>query len=598
MSQPRTMPQPGGMPKPQGQPAPMPNPNNASPMAGLGSVEDRVAAYRGNPAPLQQRYSMSQDLLDLLALQKIKSEKEAAARQMQLQMGQQQAAQGQESMTVAQQREKEVVDLTKNELAQQRGETAGQQMAQQQEAMKRMLGGVAAAPGAATAAQPKMMATGGIVAFAEGGEMPEEQNPDFDADGNPRPRTERERIMAQNARLREMRGNAQALSALRGSRMAGLGTAAAGVPERIAEFNRPRRPDVTSATQAVATQGALPSPAVAAPQADVPAPATAPVAPGLAAPRPAAPAGLAALPSAGGIPGGAGAPGTPNDPLARALRDKAMGAMNTDPQAQRLSEEARQQGKLEFPEEQARRGQYVDRLQKMYDQEFDPEKQRERELISFLTGAGGRRYGVLGAGAQAAEGYRQDQTRQQMDRLKGIEDANQGIFSLRKNAAEKGIAGGEKAFEQGSIMQRQGMDTGRGIYNTETQARDNALNREVEKLKVQAQQAATAVQREGLDFSRMQGHLNTIVTNRAKAVEAVQKRFGSALSMVEMQLQAKPTDKALLQQRSDLALKIEAELDNVTKDFDDAKALVESRLYGGAGGSGSGGYTVKKKTQP
>ena len=42
----------------------MPSPMKASPMASLGSVEDRVAAYRGNPAPLQQRYAMSQDLLD------------------------------------------------------------------------------------------------------------------------------------------------------------------------------------------------------------------------------------------------------------------------------------------------------------------------------------------------------------------------------------------------------------------------------------------------------------------------------------------------------------------------------------------------------
>ena len=33
-------------------------------------VQDRVDAFRGNPGALQQRYSMSQNLLDLLALQK------------------------------------------------------------------------------------------------------------------------------------------------------------------------------------------------------------------------------------------------------------------------------------------------------------------------------------------------------------------------------------------------------------------------------------------------------------------------------------------------------------------------------------------------
>ena len=79
----------------------MPTPGKASPMAGLGSVDDRVSAYQGNTKPLEQRYAMTQDLLDLLALQKIKSQKEAAARQMQLQMAQQGQQDGQANMTVA-----------------------------------------------------------------------------------------------------------------------------------------------------------------------------------------------------------------------------------------------------------------------------------------------------------------------------------------------------------------------------------------------------------------------------------------------------------------------------------------------------------------
>jgi len=154
-------PQPGAQ---QGAPQ-MPTPTKSSPTAGFGSVQDRVDAYRGNPQALQGKYTMGQDLLDLLALQQIKGEKETAARQMQLQMGQQAAAQG-EPPTIAQQREQEVTSLTKNELAQQRGATANQQLSQQQAMMQKMMGGLAGAPGANTAAQPKMMASGGIVAFA------------------------------------------------------------------------------------------------------------------------------------------------------------------------------------------------------------------------------------------------------------------------------------------------------------------------------------------------------------------------------------------------------------------------------------------------
>ncbi len=38
-------------------------------------VEQRMDAYRGNPQKLQQRYGANKELLDLLALQKLTSEK-------------------------------------------------------------------------------------------------------------------------------------------------------------------------------------------------------------------------------------------------------------------------------------------------------------------------------------------------------------------------------------------------------------------------------------------------------------------------------------------------------------------------------------------
>ena len=77
-------------------------------------VQQQADAFSDNPAALQQRYQKSQQLLDLLALQKLKSDKEAAAREMQMQMEQR-------PQTIAQQREAEVMGLTKDELAKQMG---------------------------------------------------------------------------------------------------------------------------------------------------------------------------------------------------------------------------------------------------------------------------------------------------------------------------------------------------------------------------------------------------------------------------------------------------------------------------------------------
>jgi hypothetical protein len=120
-------------------------------------LERRIEAYRGNPQALMQRYQQSQQLIDLLALQRIKSEKEAAARQIQMQMGQQ--------PTVAEQREAEVMDLTRQEVAQRVGEVGQQKQQQQQQAMQKMMGGLAAAPGAQAMMPTQAMAAGGIVAF-------------------------------------------------------------------------------------------------------------------------------------------------------------------------------------------------------------------------------------------------------------------------------------------------------------------------------------------------------------------------------------------------------------------------------------------------
>lgn len=121
-------------------------------------INERVDMYSSDPQKLMQRYGQSQSLLDLLALQKLKSEKEAAMRNMQAQM--------QPRMdTVKDQREQQVLDMTRNEVAQQAMQ-GGQQLAlNRQRAMQ--------ARGLPTQAAPNMggMMGGGIVGYQAGGEV-------------------------------------------------------------------------------------------------------------------------------------------------------------------------------------------------------------------------------------------------------------------------------------------------------------------------------------------------------------------------------------------------------------------------------------------
>jgi hypothetical protein len=134
---------------------------------------------------LQQKYAQNQQLIDLLALQKLKSDKEEASRQMALSM------QG-KPPTIADQRESQVLDMTKKEVIDEQAGVMQNKMKQMQDAQKKLMQSAGAPPmqGQATP-QPQQppsaglaglpapniqgMAGGGIVAFDEGGTTGEEE---------------------------------------------------------------------------------------------------------------------------------------------------------------------------------------------------------------------------------------------------------------------------------------------------------------------------------------------------------------------------------------------------------------------------------------
>jgi hypothetical protein len=146
-------------------------------------VQQTADAYRGKPQMLQQKYAQNQQLIDLLALQKLKSDKEEASRQMALSMGG-------KPPTIADQRESQVLDMTKKEVVEQQAGVMQQKMQQQQAAQQKLLqsAGAPQMPAQAAPQQPPAqglaglpapniqgMAGGGIVAFDQGGTTGEEE---------------------------------------------------------------------------------------------------------------------------------------------------------------------------------------------------------------------------------------------------------------------------------------------------------------------------------------------------------------------------------------------------------------------------------------
>jgi hypothetical protein len=196
-------------------------------------VQQTADAYRGKPQMLQQKYAQNQQLIDLLALQKLKSDKEEASRQMALSMG----SQG-KPPTIADQRESQVLDMTKKEVIDEQAGVMQNKMKQMQDAQKRVLQSAGAPPmpgqsspqpqqppsaGLAGLPAPNIqgMAGGGIVAFDQGGSTGEE---------------EARRAMEQ--RRQQPAAQPQQQAAPRGGMQAGLNSLLAIRPEDVYERRR------------------------------------------------------------------------------------------------------------------------------------------------------------------------------------------------------------------------------------------------------------------------------------------------------------------------------------------------------------------------
>ncbi len=123
-------------------------------------INDRMNTYAGNPQALQQRYAQTQELVDLLALQKMKNDRAAATSAVQ-------GAMQTPSNTVKGQLEQEAMQGSRNDVLRSMApgiQQQGQRMAQMQNR---------AAMGIPTQSAPNMarMADGGIVGYADGGNV-------------------------------------------------------------------------------------------------------------------------------------------------------------------------------------------------------------------------------------------------------------------------------------------------------------------------------------------------------------------------------------------------------------------------------------------
>ena len=126
-------------------------------------IQQTADAYRSNPGQLQQKYAAEKQLIDLLALEKIRTQQQAIANDMMAKVQVPPA-------TVKDQVEGEVLNNERQMMAQ-RAQQGGQQLALNQQRASQ-------ARGIPTQSAPNMarMMQGGIVGYAEGGDV-QQQDP-------------------------------------------------------------------------------------------------------------------------------------------------------------------------------------------------------------------------------------------------------------------------------------------------------------------------------------------------------------------------------------------------------------------------------------
>ena len=471
-------------------------------------VQSRADSYRSNPDGLAKSYANNQQLIDLLALQKLKSEKEAAARQLALTA---QQAPG----TVAQQREQELLGMTRNEIAQQTGAVG-----EQQEQRMLQQAGLAGLP-----AQNLESMQG----YAEGGVIgAEEAEPDI---------TSLETVL-------QMLGSGISVpqrvleSLLGGFKQAGqygptLGEIAAAVKAgykgEAPEMSLPGMLERRDETQGLPE---LPAPEATA-AATMPRTNTQDMqgVGGLASliPRAAAPAVSAPV-----APVAAATAPRERTALEQALEQAQLAALQTSGADAR---ERGQQTAEDFfsPQTEARNARYAEiqrKLQEIDAREADPKARAKEAMREWMRGAANTSGGLsrlLQGGSRQSEAYIDEQ--EAADKARMME-----MFGLEKDLGAEELAMARDIFGAGENAENRNSATLNTAMQTVTQTLEGALNRE-EEAKFNAERNQLLLRQVDVDEARNaleQGRLSN--AEFQTKVTALGRQFDMMLSGLEAQL--------------------------------------------------------------
>jgi len=470
-------------------------------------------------AQLQQRYAQSQQLIDLLALQKLKSDKEAAARDMQLKMAQQQGAAG--LPTIKDRLENEVMGMTKQEVAQQVTDVAQQRQQQQQQAMQQV-----AESGIAQNPAPNMQgfAGGGIVAFQSGGDTSSVLGRTFAPIIAPIKDAFSSLFGPGGVDVSAIESMSKEVEGLRRRKIelgGRLGTRQQSqqeadeyqrVSDKLAELELKladmrsggRKPDPEptqgdkampfvedKATRQALTKQNMQQLGIGKPSAAPPTPTQTPPPPADTTPQPQAQSGVQSL--LAGLP-------KEFQSLPTDVAGTASTLMNQDPRVAQQEEERRIQAKLELtPQQRAIYESGVAERQRMMAELQNPERLRDEALRRGLMAAsGGGTFASVGTGIMNTE--TQQRTAQQKA-FEEMQKAREGLVGIDRQAVVDAINAGKGIGAQVSKERTDGLTQGRSLFGDlatlESQERDRLTRERIADKQIAGEIKAARIASEG-----------------------------------------------------------------------------------------------------
>ena len=420
-------------------------------------IAQRVDAYRGNPQALQQRYAANQELLDLLALQRLKSEKDDAMRKVQMEMEQ-------NPQTIKQQKESQLLEMTKQDLtnqtagimqnAQKKQQKNMQRVAKQGSANPQQVQKMQAGLGALAQRQqqqgqaPMRMAAGGIVAFAEGGIT----QADIDAYRRGGGQARRNRAKLTDEQIRAILERAQGpdntgyemVQTRRGLRRKPMALAPIDTSSEIETAELEEKPiDDTSVIPKIDTEPTTGGPVVTEEVVEEP-----PV-------EAEAPQGLAAMLQENKLTApeidktGINA----NQAGKNILEGAGIGAQ--DPNAARKLARDDAETFLGRDEKRGKMDDYLKELKAMDVSQQDPKKLRDERISAFLRNASGGSFGqTMAGGSQGMADERSAQEKSSRDRLLSRLNIEKSAMDMDMNIAKSALASGDSAYAQAMQNQR------------------------------------------------------------------------------------------------------------------------------------------------